>query len=125
MRQLSVAAGTKMLLGAPARPMPRDKAEAIAALVGSIDGVLEAHLPHCFVLGAMESPAQVLVLLIAPDADRQAVLNRVGVGLSTIVPSDEHLDVWAIEPGNSMLLDIRQVGCRIFSITRRPWWKFW
>jgi hypothetical protein len=126
MRQLSIVAGAKMLIGTPAKPMPRERSEAIARLVSSIAGVSEAHLPQCFAVGAMESPAQILVLAIDPAADQQLVLASIDEGLSRIIPENEHLDVWPLSPENPMLNSVRPAGCQIFATGyKRPWWRFW
>lgn len=71
-----VPAGAKILLGAPARPTERARSEALARLVASVGGVVEAHLPQCLVVGLMEMPAQVLVVVLESGSDPVAVLER-------------------------------------------------
>jgi hypothetical protein len=126
MLPLKVPAGAKILLGAPARPMPRERSDAISNLVASIGGITEAHLPQCFLAGAMQAPAQVLVVVVDPNADQEAVLNGIGAGLSRILGTGETLDVLPIKLSNAILENVRGAGCRILNTKqRRRWWKFW
>ncbi|MFM7738031.1 MAG: enhanced serine sensitivity protein SseB C-terminal domain-containing protein [Planctomycetota bacterium] len=126
MKRLAVPSGTKMLLGAPSKPMPRERSEALAQLASTTSGILEAHLPQMFAIGVMQEPAQVLVVCIAHSADQELVLSAIGHGLSKILPPDFHLDVWPVAPGSDMLADVRGVGCMIAQNSRkRPWWKLW
>ena len=113
-----------MLLGAPSAPMPVERSDAIAALVASLPGVTEAHLPQCFVVGEMDKPAQILAIAFKTKPSQQA-LDTLGKGLKNILPSGEHLDVWPLTPTSSMLADVRQANCRIYSRPqKRSWWPF-
>jgi hypothetical protein len=126
MRTLTIPVGSKVFLGAPAKPMPRERSDAIAELVASIKGVTEAHLPQCFAIGAMTGPAQVLAIVIDPRANEGEILSSIANGLSRILPSGEHLDVWPLRSGSAMHRDVQGTRCSIHLTERkRPWWKFW
>lgn len=58
---LVIPAGSEILFGAPARPLPADVRGRIATGLGSISGILEAHLPMCHIPATMPEPAQVLI----------------------------------------------------------------
>jgi hypothetical protein len=125
MRQLSIPAGAQMLIGAPSKPMSRERSDAISRLVSSIEGIVEAHLPQCFAVG-MEKPGQILVVAIDPATDQRSVLKYLDDGLSRIIPPNEYLDVWPLAPNNELLNKVRPAACQIASaVQRRPWWKFW
>ena len=111
MDKLSIPAGTPLLIGAPARPMDSRISARRGALTASIDGIVEAHLPQMFAVNVMEEPAQVLVLLLRPDADVDEVLEQLGIGLSSVLPEGVHLDVWPIQTNHSMADDVRRAGC--------------
>ena len=66
LKLLKVPIGTKLLLGAPATPMPKTISDAIAELAASVPGVLEAHLPQCFAAGIMNAPTQTSVVTPNP-----------------------------------------------------------
>lgn len=131
MKPLTVPAGTRVFLGAPAKPMPTAKAKVIGALADSIEGIAEAHLPQCFVSGIMANPAQVLVLVIEPGVDSDDVLNRVSHGLEAILSEAGEIDVWPISFQSPLLADVRRANCNIGKARSRtpmfakPWWKFW
>jgi hypothetical protein len=90
---------------------------AIRRLVDNAPGIIEAHLPQVFVPGAMEAPAQVLVIVVA-DADSQRAVDRLGSGLGSIVPRGRSIDVWPLRPGDPLLPTIRAAGCGLRSPDR-------
>lgn len=113
MDELKMPAGTSVFIGAPARPMEALLSIAIGKLTESIDGILEAHLPQLFAPGVMTEPAQVLVIVVRNDADLKTVNEKVGSGLSVLLPKGMHLDIWPIPIGHAMLEDVRRSGCLI------------
>ena len=126
MRLLDVPAGTRVLLGAPAKPMPLALSNAIADLVRSIAGVHEAYLPQCFIMDAMEAPCQVLVLVLDGTADRQRVLEQVGEGLERVLPRGMHLDIWPMVGASELLTTVRDTRTHIHCQpppAKKPWWK--
>jgi len=112
-RPFDIPEGTNVMLGAPAKPMDPLISNALGELVSSIEGIVEAHLPQCFVLGIMDKPAQILVVVIDQTVERKIVFEQIGQGLSRILPSGQSLDVWPMDKENSLLGDIRTAGCQI------------
>jgi hypothetical protein len=89
--------------------------EIVAAISRLVDGtpeIIEAHLPQVFVTGAMQAPAQVLVIVTA-DRDLQRALDKVGAGLGRILPSGRSMDVWPLSPTDKLLPTVREAGCRV------------
>jgi hypothetical protein len=89
--------------------------EIVAAIGNLVDGaseIVEAHLPQVFVRGAMQAPAQVLVI-VTVDGDLQRALDKVGVGLGRILPSGRNMDVWPLSPMDKLLPAVRGAGCRV------------
>jgi hypothetical protein len=134
--KIQVHAGAEMMVGAPAKPMPAETSAAIAALVAQIDGIQEAHLPQCYVPETMERPGQILVLALAPNANIQAAMDRIGQGLSGILSGGKPLDIWPLQPPHPLLDEVRKAGCEIYrqsagegtetaKSTAKSWWKLW
>jgi hypothetical protein len=126
MRLLNVPAGARVLLGAPAKPMPLALSNAIADLVLGIAGVQEAYLPQCFVTDAMEAPAQVLVLVLDGSANRQRVLEQVGEGLARVLPPGMYVDIWPMAGGSELLTAVRGTRTHVHCQpppAKKPWWK--
>jgi hypothetical protein len=127
----TIPTGSQVFLGAPAKPMLTDVSSAIGAVVDSVDGVVEAHLPQCFVPGVMVGPAQILVLVFDENADAQGALNRIGAGLDVVFSGGAHIDVWPMGPASPFLRDVRLANCRVgkerasHAQGTKPWWKFW
>ena len=127
MEAQTIKAGTQILIGAPAEPMPRAQSAAVADMLAGL-GFEEAHLPQIYVPGAMERAGQVLVVLIKPGADVDALMHEVGCRLSQLLPGGERLDVWPLTEDNGALGDVRAAGCQILGPpphARKPWWRFW
>lgn len=128
MQELQLKVGTQVIIGKPINPMPPDRSYAITKLVSSIDGILEAHLPHCFIPGMTEKPAQVLVIILkSPDLGPR-VFPRIGQGLGRIIPKGEGLDIIPLELDSPLMPLVRKAGCEIFVFKekpKKPWWRFW
>ena len=112
-RPFDIPEGTNVMLGAPAKPMDPLISDALGELTSSIEGIVEAHLPQCFVLGVMDKPAQILVVVIDQTVERKIVFEQIGQGLSRILPSGQSLDVWPMDKKNSLLSNVRAAGCQI------------
>jgi len=113
-----------MFIASPAKPLPQ--ADAIGEMVRGITGICEAYLPHCFVMGVMEAPAQVLVLVIDRAANRERVLDSVGNGLALVVPPATQLEVFTIYEDDSLLASVRGTGTHLHCpppLKKKPWWK--
>ena len=55
----------------------------MASLISSLPGVVEGHLPECFAQEVMKKPAQVLVLVVAADANEREGRGGRREGLET------------------------------------------
>ena len=128
MEAQTIQAGTQVLIGAPAEPMPRAQSAAVADMLAGL-GFEEAHLPQIYAPGAMERAAQVLVVLIKPNADVDALMHEVGCRLAQLLPEGERLDVWPLTADSGALSDVRATGCQILGppprAREKPWWRFW
>ena len=127
--QISVPKGQQIFLGAPAKPMPAERVAQIARLVTDTPGVVEAHLPQCFIPGTMDSPAQVLFIVLAPGIAPAEVGEQIGQGLHAVLPEGEHLDVMPLDSSHSLLPTIRGTGCALSAArtapAKRSRWRFW
>jgi hypothetical protein len=125
MKPLTVSAGSAMVLGRPARPMPQGLSDAIGVMVRGITGIREAYLPQCFVKSVVEPPAQVLVVVLDDGADRQIVLDAVAQGLSRVLPQGQHLDVLPMTSNDGLLSTVRGTRMHIHCTPpreRKRWW---
>jgi hypothetical protein len=127
MEAREIEAGTQILIGAPAQPMPSAQSAAIAAMLAKVPGVVEAHLPQVYAPGAMTEPAQVLVVVLRPGADADATLQAINCDLARLLTEDSRLDIFPVASDSGILKDVRAVGCRILgdAHVEKSWWKFW
>jgi hypothetical protein len=112
-KPISLPPGAPVMIGAPARPLTADITNAITRAVASIPDIMEAHVPNVFALGAMEAPAQVLVLVFSTIANWDQVLTALGDALARELPPGFALDVWPIHGGPGTLDDVRSAGCQL------------
>jgi hypothetical protein len=125
MSEREINAGTSLYFGAPAKPMPNVTVAAITQVVQRVPGIIEAHLPQCFIEGEKEA-RQVLVVVVRSSDE----ISRVGEALmrgleSSLSPGElEFIDIMPFEV-TSMPDGVRKAGCQIFSGETRPWWKIW
>ena len=104
--------GSRIYFGEPADPMPRELSDSIAALMRKTPGIAEAHLPQCYIEGA-KAAAQVLAVVPLPNAELKRLIDAIGHGLLSILPSGQSLDVLPLAPDAPELEIIRSVGCKI------------
>jgi hypothetical protein len=127
MTPLKVPAGSAVMLGAAAKPMPKTLSATLGQLVRGTAGIREAYLPQCFVRGIVEPPAQVLVVVLDAEADHPRVLDLLGQGLVGVLPAGMHLDVWPMRETDDLLRTVRGTRTHIHCDPppeRKPWWKF-
>jgi len=110
---MKIPAGTKMMLGPPAKPMSSERQEGIRRAVIGIPGITEAHLPLCYAKGFVDPPAQILVLVLAADTDDSIVVSAVERRLSTVLTAGISLDIFPLPDNASVLPSIRGAGCRL------------
>ncbi|MDT7602481.1 MAG: hypothetical protein QOF61_478 [Acidobacteriota bacterium] len=127
MEAREIEAGTQILIAAPSHPMPVAQSAAIADMLSKVAGVVEAHLPYCFVPGVMSEPAQVLVLVIERGRQAEEILHAVNCQLAQLLTEDSRLDIFPLTPESGMLKGVRAVGCQILGAKAgaKRWWKFW
>jgi hypothetical protein len=127
MESRELEAGTQILIGAPARPMPSAQSAAIAGMLAKVPGVVEAHLPQVYAPGAMDEPAQVLVVVLGRGVDMEATLHAINCDLARLLTEDSRLDIFPVASDSGILKDVRAVGCQILGEQHvaKPWWKFW
>ena len=116
---INVQPGTQVLIAAPANPMAPDLAGAIGAAAGSVRGVLEAHLPLCFIPGVTHEAAQVLVLVLARGAFAGAITTELGPRLHSILPPGFTLSVWPMFEDDELVGAVQATGCGIFTAPER------
>src|SRR5262249_34388553 len=94
--------------------MPAKRSRAVAKLVESIAGIMEAPLPQCYIPGVVDEPGQVLFLVIRSPELVAHVMPQVGEGLQGILSPGEPLDCIPLDPADELLPAVREAGCEIF-----------
>jgi len=123
MSERTLKAGTNMLFGKPAKPMPEIMADAISQVVAQVPGIVEAHLPQCFIEGDTEA-RQVLVIGVQRRGDISQIAQALMGKLQLVLPPGQFIDLLPFESG-AVPAGVRQAGCQIFAAEKKTWWKVW
>lgn len=115
--------GTKIRFGAPANPMPDVMVDAISQVVAQVPGILEAHLPQCFIEGDKEA-RQVLIVGVNKRSNIPVIMPTLMGKLQLVFAPGQFIDVMPFEYG-AIPHGVRQAACQIFGTTKKPWWKLW
>jgi len=117
------------LIGGPANPLDAALVRAIAEAVNSVPGIVEAHLPQCYIAATMSKPAQVLVVVVDTDSGAELMVTRLTEGLAGLTLPDHHLDILPVLLNSELLPTVRKAACRVDAhpaVSKQPkkWWKF-
>jgi hypothetical protein len=123
MSERTFKAGTQMFFGAPAKPMPKTMADAISQAVARVPGIIEAHLPQCFIEGDNEA-RQILVIGVKNRSEIPQIAQDLSEKLQLIFPPGDFIDILPFETG-AVPAGVRQAGCQIFVGKKKAWWKVW
>jgi hypothetical protein len=119
-----LAAGTKILFGVPANPMPKVMADAIGQAVAQVAGIREAYVPQCYIQGDTEA-RQVLVLGVDSRDGIPAILQELMGKMKQVLPEGQFtIDILPFLT-SSMPNGARVRKCKIYDARPKPWWKLW
>lgn len=113
MPTLDLTTATNVLVGRPAKALPKRRMKQISTLLGEIPQVCEAHLPQVFAIGVMETPRNVLFVVIDPDTAVAEVSQRLDAALSALLKRGEHLDLWPVTADHSLIATVREADCLV------------
>jgi hypothetical protein len=112
MEERQIAAGTAVYFGRPAKPMPKERANAIAAAVARVPGIVEAHLPQCYIDGD-EGARQVLVVVVDAPQDIPRAAQAIVCELAAILPPGDSVDLLPFDR-RSLPRGVREASCCVF-----------
>jgi SseB protein C-terminal domain len=123
MSDRTLKAGTTLYFGPPAKPMPDAMVEGISHVLAQVPGILEAHLPQCFIEGDTRG-RQVLVIGVRSRDEIPRIAGALVSKMQHLFPPGQGLDILpfqtdALPPG------VRKAGCQIQAVEKRAWWKLW
>jgi hypothetical protein len=123
MSQRERNAGTNMYFGAPAKPMPEIMTDAISQVIAQVPGIVEAHLPQCFIEGDKEA-RQVLVIGVQRRSEIPQIAETLMGKLQLVFAPGQFIDILPFESG-TIPAGVRQAGCQVFAADKKAWWKIW
>ncbi len=115
--------GMAMYFGAPARPMPEIMSDAISQVVAQVPGIVEAHLPQCFIEGDKEA-RQVLVVGVQKSGEIPKIAEALMAKLQLVFAPGQFIDILPFE-ADAVPDGVRQADRQIFAAQKKAWWKMW
>jgi hypothetical protein len=111
---INIPAGIDVFLGAPARPMPEVSIMLLKKIVSQENGIIEAHIPQCYIPSILHPPSQVLfVLFLSIDGIESTLLSivkKISMGFSP----GETIEVIPLNITDALVPNIRAAGCQIY-----------
>jgi len=123
MNERRLPAGTKMIFGVPALPMPEIMADAICQVVAQVPGIREAYLPQCFIQEDTEA-RQVLVVGVDNGREIPKIMDELMSKMRLILPENQFVDMLPF-PVSTLPGGARVAECKIHGSRPKPWWKVW
>ncbi|MCE9545947.1 MAG: enhanced serine sensitivity protein SseB C-terminal domain-containing protein [Planctomycetia bacterium] len=123
MDERTLKRGTALYFGAPAKPMPEILVDAISQVVSQVSGIVEAHLPQCFIEGDTEA-RQILVVVVQRRAEISRIAEELMNKLQLALPPGQFIDILPFESG-TIMPGIREADCQIYAGEKKAWWKIW
>jgi hypothetical protein len=108
---MKIPGGTPVYIGPPAKPIPKQISDAIGTALGKITEIEEAHLPMVYIKGHIDPPAQVLVVVL--DDHAPSPQARIAETLRAVLPTNFHMDITELHPGDTNLPTIRATGTKL------------
>ncbi|MDQ8201830.1 enhanced serine sensitivity protein SseB C-terminal domain-containing protein [Pelagicoccus sp. SDUM812003] len=124
MNERKITAGTQILFGSPAKPIGKVMVDEIRQVINQTEGIHEAYLPQCYILGDEEA-SQVLVLGLKKSYDVKEVLEESGPKIQMLFGEGRFLDILPFRYG-SVPPEAKQVICvEPKEEKEKKWWEIW
>lgn len=107
-----LAATDKVIIGTPARPTARELFARIERGLRDHVSVMEAHLPQYFLLGKMQGP-KLLLVLVVQDASTQEDIARQANEVLANDPDAALIDIFVADLSDKLLPAVRKAQCRL------------
>jgi hypothetical protein len=121
MSERTISRGTSIMFGAPANPMPEQRALALSSAVASVTRILEAYIPQCYVTGDKEA-RQVLVVRVNTKDEIPSIMQELMAKLKAALPPGDFIDILPY-PSNGFPQAARVGSCHLLGSPPKPWWK--
>lgn len=108
---MKIAPGTKIYIGPPAKPIPKQVSDAIGMALSQIPEIVEAHLPMVYIEGQIDPPAQ--VLFVVHDQNVASPQSKIAEVVRAVLPTGSHMDITESHPGDPNLPTIRATGTQL------------
>ena len=110
MRQHFIETGTKILVGSPAKPLPKRQFKQISGILAAIDEIREAHLPQVYGIGELDNAKQLLFIVVDPESAIPDVMEQLRAPLERFL-QQHSLDVWPVGKTHRLIGTVRDANC--------------
>ena len=105
-------AGTRLLVGAPAKPMPTDREDKLRSIVHTFPQALFAYVPQIYMRGNRPTcPSSLFVLRDEARPDLNQIMRSVVSLINVALPAGDFIDVLPVFTNDRLLPAVITSGC--------------
>ena len=112
---LKIPTGSRVFLGAPAKAMSQEAVELLRNFISEELGIIEAHIPQCYIPTLMSEPRQVLFIICSThnSAEQSASLLIKYISEKTLL--NGIVDIFPLTVSHELVDTVKGAGCQIYS----------
>lgn len=109
-----IPAGSRVFLGAPANSISQEAVDLLRNLVSEESGVIEAHIPQCYIPTMMTEPRQVLFIVCSSHSSAERSVSSLTKHLAEAVLLGGMVDIFPLTVTHELVDTVRGAGCQIY-----------
>jgi len=113
-----IPAGSRVFLGAPANPISQEVVALLHKLVSEDSGVIEAHIPQCYMPTMMTKPRQVLFIMCSSRGSAKRSASSLTKYLAEEILPGGVIDIFPLTVTHELAGAVRGAGCQIYQRER-------
>lgn len=117
---LEIPAGSRVFLGAPANPISQEAVDLLRNLVSEEPGIIEAHIPQCYVPMMMTEPRQVLFIICSSRSSAERSVSSLTKHLTKAILLGGMIDIFPLTITHELVDTVRGAGSQIYQQRNSP-----
>lgn len=106
--------GSRVFLGAPVNSILQEAVDLLRNLVAKESGVIEAHIPQCYIPTIMTEPRQVLFVICSSRSSAEQSVSSITHHLAKSTLLCEMVDIFPLTITHELVGAVRNANCQIY-----------
>lgn len=111
---IEIPAGSRVFLGAPANPKLQESVDLLRKLMSEEPGIIEGHIPQCYIPMMMTEPRQVLFIVCSSLNSGEQAVSSLRKHLTKAILQGGMVDIFPLTATHELVDEVRRAGCRIY-----------